>query len=87
MDVELSEDLSCIQQVLVLKDPVLISTHHLACNDAETYFFPFHANKGRFKISAIQYPLMRNRKVRKAWTAASGMMYVLRRLQRSMGLM
>jgi hypothetical protein len=39
-----------------------------------TYFFPFQANRGRFRISAIQYPLMRNRKVRKAWTAASGMM-------------
>lgn len=31
-----------------------------------TYFFPFHAKRGRLRISATQYPLMRNRKVRKA---------------------
>ena len=31
-----------------------------------TYFFPFHARRGRLRISAIQYPLIRNRKVRKA---------------------
>jgi hypothetical protein len=51
------------------------------------YFLPFQANRGRFKIRATQYPLIRKRNVRKAWTAASGMMYVLRRLQRSIGLM
>lgn len=49
-------------------------------------FFAFQASRGKLRIMAIQYPLIRNRMVKKAWTAASGMMYVLRRLQRSMGL-
>jgi hypothetical protein len=53
---------------------------------SSAYFFALKANKGRLSRIASQYPLMRNRKVRKAWTAASGTMYVLRRLQRSMGL-
>jgi hypothetical protein len=51
------------------------------------YFFAFHANSGRFRIKASQYPLIKNINVRNAWTAASGRIYVLRRLQRSMGLM
>jgi hypothetical protein len=84
--IELPEDLRRVQQVLVLKDPTTISMR-LTLIVIGTYFFPFQANSGRFRISAIQYPLMRNRKVRKAWTAASGMMYVFRRLQRSIGLM
>jgi hypothetical protein len=52
-----------------------------------TYFLMFQISSGRFRTKASQYPLIRNRKVRNPWTAASGMMYVLRRLQRSMGLM
>jgi hypothetical protein len=47
----------------------------------------FQPKRGRFKSKASQYPLIRNRKVRKPWTAASGIMYVFRRLQRSIGLM
>lgn len=42
--------------------------------DPGTYFFAFHAKRGRFRIKATQYPLTRNSTVRKAWTAASGMM-------------
>jgi hypothetical protein len=38
------------------------------------YFLPFHANRGRFRIRATQYPLIRKRKVRNPWTAASGTM-------------
>jgi hypothetical protein len=61
--------------MLVLKDPDTISNVPVIIwVDVDTYFFAFQANRGRFRIKAIQYPLMRNRKVRKAWTAASGMM-------------
>jgi hypothetical protein len=91
MNVQLPENLRRIQKMLVLK----YSAHKSAIQipiisplpTKTTYFFAFQANSGRFRISAIQYPLIRNRKVRNAWTAASGTMYVLRRLQRSIGLM
>lgn len=71
--VKLPKDLGRVQEMLVFKDPVLVSMllHAAGC---PTYFFPFQANKGRFKIRATQYPLIRKRKVRKAWTAASGTM-------------
>ena len=74
--IELPEDLRCVQQMLVLKDPVTVSIVLIPwySHGPATYFFPFHANRGRFRINAIQYPLMRNKKVRKACTAASGMM-------------
>lgn len=39
----------------------------------ETYFLALYARRGRLRTTGSQYPLMRNRKVRKAWTAASGM--------------
>lgn len=63
--VELPEDLGRVQEMLVLEDPVPINTllHAVMC---PTYFLPFQANRGRFRIRATQYPLMRKRKVRKA---------------------
>jgi hypothetical protein len=39
-----------------------------------TYFFALKPSRGKFNTNATQYPLMRKRKVRKAWTAASGIM-------------
>ena len=86
--IKLPEDFSRIQEMLVLEDPAIVSarswpTYPVAC----TYFLPFQASRGRLSMSATQYPLIRKSAVRKAWTAASGMMYVFRRLQRSMGLM
>ena len=53
---------------------------------AYTNFLPFHPKRGKLRMNATQYPLIRKRRVRKACTAASGMMYVLSRLQRSIGL-
>lgn len=38
------------------------------------HFFALNATRGRFRSKAIQYPFIRKRNVRKAWTAASGMM-------------
>jgi hypothetical protein len=86
--IKLPEDLCRIQEMLVLEDSASVSARSwpkslVAC----TYFLPFQASRGRLRMSAIQYPLIRKSVVRKAWTAASGMMYVFRRLQRSMGLM
>ena len=49
--------------------------------------FTLYAKSGKLRMSATQYPLMRKRDVRNPCTAASGIMYVLRRLQRSIGLM
>lgn len=74
--VKLPEDLCRIQKVLIFKNPIKVSilpSLKLRLASA-TYFLPFQANRGRFKMSAIQYPLIRKRNVRKAWTAASGMM-------------
>jgi hypothetical protein len=73
--VQLPEDLGCVQEMLVLKDSAWVSTSacvysHCFC----TYFLPFQINRGRFRTSASQYPLMRKRIVRKPCTAASGMM-------------
>jgi hypothetical protein len=39
-----------------------------------TYFLTLNASNGRLSNSAIQYPLIRNKNVRKPCTAASGMM-------------
>jgi hypothetical protein len=84
--VQFPEDLGRVEEVLVVHDPVKIRlvSHVQECGGyfirgwgavcAITYFFAFHARRGRFSNSAIQYPLMRKRKVKKAWTAASGMM-------------
>jgi hypothetical protein len=45
----------------------------LAPGELPTYFFALNATRGRFSTMASQYPLITKRKVRKAWTAASGM--------------
>ncbi len=60
--------------------------HPTAGTTGATYFLTLNARSGRLSISATQYPLIRNKNVRKPWTAASGMIYVFRRLQRSIGL-
>ena len=76
--VQLAEDLSRIQQVLVLVDPVFVSlVLPLGLRNKgkkTTYFFALNANNGKFNTIATQYPLMINRKVRNPWTAASGTM-------------
>jgi hypothetical protein len=51
------------------------------------HFLAFHASSGTLSKKASQYPLRRNSTVKKACTAASGMMYVFNLLQRSIGLM
>lgn len=38
-----------------------------------TYFLTLKARSGRLRINATQYPLIRNSRVKKPWTAASGM--------------
>jgi hypothetical protein len=66
-----------VEKVLVLHDPNIdISFSYIwrGALEGGTYFFAFHPSKGKFKISASQYPLTKNKSVRKAWTAASGMM-------------
>lgn len=94
VNVEFPEDLGCVQQVSVVHNPAgLVSMQNKPRAPAGsqprslTYFLMFQPNSGRFKTRAIQYPLMRNKNVRNPCTAASGMMYVLRRLHRSIGLM
>ena len=77
MDIQLPEDLRRVKQVLVLEDSGLVSNasrRGIFSTGTQTHFFAFHANSGKFRIIAIQYPLMTNKKVRKAWTAASGTM-------------
>jgi hypothetical protein len=77
MNVQLPEDLGRIKKVLVFKNPIrqLLSGSHLARGaECLTYFLPLNANNGKFSNNANQYPLMRNRKVKKACTAASGTM-------------
>jgi hypothetical protein len=76
VNVQLPEDLGRVEQVVLLEDP--IPSQYSCSQTAQlglcTYFLPFQANRGRFRISATQYPLIRKRKVRKPWTAASGTM-------------
>jgi hypothetical protein len=52
-----------------------------------THFLILYPRSGRLRMRGSQYPLIRNMNVKNPWTATSGMMYVLRRLQRSIGLM
>jgi hypothetical protein len=69
MDVQLPEDLCRVEQVVLLENPTCLcqpGTPPPIIAPDSTYFFPFHAKRGRLRISATQYPLMRNRKVRKA---------------------
>ena len=75
--------------MLVLEDPWshVSAVLKIACyTNTRSYFFALYARRGRLRIRAIQYPLIRKRAVRKACTAASGTMYVFKRLQRSIGL-
>jgi hypothetical protein len=44
----------------------VVSLPLTAVGQSCTHFFPLKIKRGRFSISAIQYPLMRNRKVRNA---------------------
>jgi hypothetical protein len=67
MNIQLPEDLCRVEQMVLLKDPFLGQYTFLHARfGVYTYFLPFHAKRGRFRISATQYPLIRNRKVRKA---------------------
>lgn len=97
MDIEFSEDFRGVEKVLIVEYSVerLVATFKLVRSGLPlggreergwAYFLAFHASKGRLSTSAIQYPLTKKRMVRNACTAASGTMYVLSLLQRSMGL-
>ena len=80
MHVEFAEDLGCVEEVLVLEDPVqhifilalFRPTDQPLPSDRKinglvyTYFFPFQANNGRFNKNGTQYPLIKNRIVRNA---------------------
>lgn len=66
MDIQLPEDLCRVEQVVLLEDSSICQQTRPSTSVEKTYFLPFHAKRGRFRMSAIQYPLMRNRKVRKA---------------------
>lgn len=76
VDVQLPENLGRIQQVRVLDNPEVWRQFYVrhVRGSGHPYFLMFHARRGRFRIRATQYPLMRKRKVRNPWTAASGMM-------------
>jgi hypothetical protein len=89
----------CVIQNSVIRSVECYFQHPLFCSKTscssknpgawsaeQTYFLTLNARSGRFSKSAIQYPLIRNKNVRNPWTAASGTMYVFRRLQRSIGL-
>ena len=67
VDVKLPEDLGRVEKVVLLEDPS--SSQYSFSQTAQlglyTYFLPFQASRGRLRIRATQYPLMRKRKVRK----------------------
>lgn len=65
MNVEFSEDLSSIQQVGVVHDPnARLAKMKCSTRLEDTYFLAFHATRGKLRTRAIQYPLMRNKKVK-----------------------
>lgn len=79
--VELAEDLRGVEEMGVVDDPGLESASCTRGREREregergdTYFLAFQPTRGKLRMRGSQYPLMRKRKVRKAWTAASGMM-------------
>lgn len=75
MHIQLAEDLGRVEKVLVLIDPAFVSSIQLyPAIRKKTHFFALNANSGRLSTMASQYPLMINKKVKKAWTAASGTM-------------
>jgi hypothetical protein len=67
MNVQLPEDLCRVEQMVLLEDPVICQYNaSLLDQSNSTYFLPFHAKRGKLRMSATQYPLMRNKNVRKA---------------------
>lgn len=73
MDIEFAENFSSVQEMLIVEDPVVISLdfpfypgERKEGKKARTYFFPLYASNGKFRIMASQYPLITNKKVRKA---------------------
>lgn len=78
VDVKLAEDLSGVQKMGVVKNPasrqLTFTLQRIAPCHAGTDFLMFQARSGRFKIRGTQYPLIKNKKVIKAWTANSGRM-------------
>jgi hypothetical protein len=66
--VEFSEDLSSVQQVLIIEDPFKQSDKPSSIYGYfwPTHFFAFHAKSGRLSRIASQYPFTRKRMVRKA---------------------
>lgn len=72
--IEFPEYLRCVQKMLVLKDPVTQVSPAPNAAKGVAHFFALYASNGRFRIRAIQYPLIRKSAVRKACTAASGTM-------------
>ena len=77
--VQLPEDLGRVQEMGVIDNPRQ-NSQYIAVPRAQvymhrtTYFLTFQATSGTLRTRGSQYPLIRNRKVRKPWTATSGMM-------------
>ena len=80
VDIQLAEDLGGVKQMSVVNDPVYpVSTFFAPfraklLREYPTHFLTFHPRRGKLRIRGSQYPLMRNRKVMKPWTATSGRM-------------
>lgn len=75
MHIQFPEDLCGIKKVIVVENPRILSACSWPLRYAiSSHFFALNATRGRFRSRAIQYPFIRKRNVRKAWTAASGMM-------------
>lgn len=72
MDIQLPKDLSCVEKMLILEYSAKYQTSASVVM-WYTDFFAFQPRRGRFKINANQYPLMRNNRVKNPCTAASGM--------------
>lgn len=77
MNVQFPEYLRRVEEVLVVKNPNPPQSQYgymqgILSRAAD--FLALKPSRGRLRRRAIQYPLTRKRTVRKAWTAASGMM-------------
>jgi hypothetical protein len=57
--VECSEDFGCVEKVYVIKNPitapsVIVPDNSVLLSQSRTYFLTLNANRGKFRIRAIQ---------------------------------
>lgn len=78
--IKLAENLGGIKQVGVINNSSsrvvrkTYSTLRQYSSSRAAHFLMLYPSRGRLRIRATQYPLIKNKKVKKPWTAASGRM-------------